>query len=225
MRIGIDPDHITYADAGRIAEDCGVAAVALHGRTAIQHYSGQADWSAIARLKQLVTSIPVLGNGDIFAASDALAMMAADRLRRCRGGSRLPGPAVVVRRTGGRVRGAPAADPAGPARRWRLILRRHAVLLCEEMGADRGMRDLRKHMAWYFKGFAVGSDRGGLLGMVSTLDELDDLLDRLDLDQPFPVGREGPRGGRGRRSAGSQLPLRLAGRSGVGDRAGGGGAG
>ena len=76
MRIGIDPEHITYTDAGRIAEDCGVAAVALHGRTAIQHYSGTADWDAIGTLKQLVTSIPVLGNGDIFAASDALEMMA-----------------------------------------------------------------------------------------------------------------------------------------------------
>src|SRR6187399_552777 len=75
MRIGIDPEHITYTDAGRIAEDCGVAAVALHGRTAIQHYSGTADWDAIGTLKQLVTSIPVLGNGDIFAASDALEMI------------------------------------------------------------------------------------------------------------------------------------------------------
>ena len=63
MRIGIDPEHITFADAGRIAEDCGVAAVALHGRTAIQHYSGRADWDAIGTLKQLVTSVPVLGNG------------------------------------------------------------------------------------------------------------------------------------------------------------------
>ncbi len=72
MRIGIDPEHITFTDAGRIAEDCGVAAVALHGRTAMQHYSGTADWDAIGTLKQLVTSIPVLGNGDIFSAADAL---------------------------------------------------------------------------------------------------------------------------------------------------------
>ena len=115
MRIGIDPEHITYTDAGRIAEDCGVAAVALHGRTAIQHYSGTADWDAIGTLKQLVTSIPVLGNGDIFAASDALEMMAADRLRRRRRRARLPGPAVAVRRTGGRLRGPTGADPAGPA--------------------------------------------------------------------------------------------------------------
>ena len=79
MRIGIDPEHLTYLDAGRIAEDCGCAAVALHGRTAVQHYSGEADWAAIGTLKQHV-SIPVLGNGDIFAAADALRMMARDRL-------------------------------------------------------------------------------------------------------------------------------------------------
>ena len=80
MRIGIDPEHITFTDAGRIAEDCGVAAVALHGRTAMQHYSGTADWDAIGTLKQLVTSVPVLGNGDIFSASDALDDDGAHRL-------------------------------------------------------------------------------------------------------------------------------------------------
>ena len=76
FRVGVDRDHLTYLDAGRIAEDLGVAAVALHGRTVAELYSGQADWSTIARLKEAVTSIPVLGNGDIWEADDALAMMA-----------------------------------------------------------------------------------------------------------------------------------------------------
>ena len=75
MRIGIDDDHVTYLDAGRIAEAEGVAAVALHGRTASQAYSGTADWEAIARLKEAVTSVPVLGNGDIWSAEDALEMV------------------------------------------------------------------------------------------------------------------------------------------------------
>ncbi|HPU12913.1 MAG TPA: tRNA dihydrouridine synthase DusB, partial [Aeromicrobium sp.] len=73
-RKGIDDDHLTFLDAGRIAEDTGCAAIALHGRTAAQHYSGQADWSAIGELKSAVT-IPVLGNGDIWEAGDALAMV------------------------------------------------------------------------------------------------------------------------------------------------------
>jgi tRNA-dihydrouridine synthase len=76
MRKGIDADHLTFLDAGRIAEDAGVAAVALHARTAAEFYSGHADWAAIAALKQAVTSIPVLGNGDIWSADDAVRMMA-----------------------------------------------------------------------------------------------------------------------------------------------------
>ena len=74
-RIGIDHDHQTYLDAGRIAEEAGCAAIALHGRTAQQAYSGNADWTTIAALKAAV-SIPVLGNGDIWEAADALRMVA-----------------------------------------------------------------------------------------------------------------------------------------------------
>jgi tRNA-dihydrouridine synthase len=75
MRKGIDSDHLTYLDAGRIAEDAEVAAVALHTRTVAEFYSGQADWSAIEKLKQVVTSVPVLGNGDIWSADDVVRMM------------------------------------------------------------------------------------------------------------------------------------------------------
>ena len=205
MRIGIDPDHITYTDAGRIAEDCGVAAVALHGRTAIQHYSGAADWSAIARLKEIVTGIPVLGNGDIFAASDALAMMAQTGCDGVVVGRGCQGRPWLFAELAAAFEGRPAPTPPDLAA-VAATLRRHAVLLCEEMGADRGMRDLRKHMAWYFKGFAVGSDVRRDLGMVSTLDELDSLLDRLDLDQPFPVAARGPRGRQGAPQRRVQLP-------------------
>ncbi|MFD7418434.1 tRNA dihydrouridine synthase DusB, partial [Kitasatospora purpeofusca] len=75
MRKGIDDDHLTFLDAGRIAVEEGVTAVALHGRTTAQHYGGTADWDAIARLKEHVPEIPVLGNGDIWCADDALRMM------------------------------------------------------------------------------------------------------------------------------------------------------
>ena len=205
MRIGIDPDHITYTDAGRIAEDCGVAAVALHGRTAIQHYSGAADWSAIARLKEIVTSIPVLGNGDIFAASDALAMMARTGCDGVVVGRGCQGRPWLFAELAAAFDGRPASTPPDLAA-VAATLRRHAVLLCEEMGADRGMRDLRKHMAWYFKGFAVGSDLRRDLAMVSSMDELDILLDLLDLDQPFPVAAQGPRGRQGAPQRRVQLP-------------------
>ena len=196
MRIGIDPDHHTYLEAGRIAERAGAAAVALHARTAIQHYSGTADWSAIARLKEHVTQIPVLGNGDIFAAGDALAMIAATG---CDG-------VVVGRGCQGRpwlfaeLAAAFAGEPPPPApdlAQVCRVLRRHAELLVQEMGPDRGIRDLRKHIAWYLKGFAAGSDLRRSLGMVSGLGQLDDLLGQLDGDQPFPAGAQGPRGRQG----------------------------
>jgi nifR3 family TIM-barrel protein len=205
MRIGIDPDHVTYPDAGRIAEDCGVAAVALHGRTAIQHYSGSADWSAIARLKEIVTSIPVLGNGDIFAASDALAMMAGTGCDGVVVGRGCQGRPWLFAELAAAFEGRPAPAPPNLAP-VAGTLRRHAELLCEEMGYDRGIRDLRKHMAWYLKGFAVGPDVRRDLGMVSSLDELDRLLGRLDLDQAFPAAAQGPRGRQGAPQRRVQLP-------------------
>jgi len=196
MRIGIDPDHRTFEDAGRIAQDAGVAAVALHGRTAVQHYSGQADWSAIARLKEVVTDIPVLGNGDIFRATDALAMMAMTGCdgvvvgRGCQGRPWLFAELAAV------FEGRPMPTPPD-LRAVAGILTRHAELLCQEMGPDRGIRDLRKHIAWYLKGFAAGSEIRRELGMVAGLDQLASLLGKLDLDQPFPQAAEGPRGRQG----------------------------
>ena len=196
MRIGIDPEHVTYQDAGRIAQDCGVAAVALHGRTAIQHYSGTADWDAIATLKQLVTDVPVLGNGDIFSAADALAMMAHTGCDGVVVGRGCQGRPWLFADLAAAFEGRPAPTPPN-LRAVAGILRRHAELLCQEMGPDRGIRDLRKHIAWYLKGFAAGSEPRRRLGMVGSLDELDDLLDQLDLDQPFPAAGDGPRGRQG----------------------------
>ena len=196
MRIGIDPEHITYLDAGRIAEDCGVAAVALHARTAIQHYSGIADWAAIGRLKQAVTSVPVLGNGDIFAAADAPAMMA---MTGCDGvvvGRGCQGRPWLFAELAAAFDGRPAPTPPD-LRAVAAILRRHAQLLCAEMGDHRGIRELRKHIAWYLRGFAVGSEPRRRLGMVCSLTELDELLGQLDLEQPYPVAAEGPRGRQG----------------------------
>ncbi len=196
MRMGIDDDHITFLDAGRIAQSCGVAAVALHARTAIQHYSGTADWDAIARLKDQVTEVPVLGNGDIFAAADAIEMMARTGCdgvvvgRGCQGR-----PWLFAELASAFDGGLPPEPP--DLRGVAGVIRRHAELLCEEMGPDRGIRDLRKHVAWYFKGYAVGSELRSRLAMVSSLDELDELLAGLDLDQPFPAAALGPRGRQG----------------------------
>jgi nifR3 family TIM-barrel protein len=205
MRVGIDSDHITFLEAGRIAEGEGAAAVALHARTAAQAYSGQADWSRIAELKQAVTSIPVLGNGDIWSAEDAVRMV---RETGCDG--------VVVGRG---CLGRPwlftdlAAAFAGSEARVRpslrevvAVLRRHAEYLVEfHEDEGRGCREIRKHIAWYLKGFSVGGEMRHRLGLVDSLAALDDLIATLDLDQPWPG--EAAEGQRGRAGSARQVAL------------------
>ncbi|MDR7189916.1 nifR3 family TIM-barrel protein [Microbacterium sp. BE35] len=199
MRKGIDADHLTYLDAGRIAEDAGVAAVALHARTASEFYSGQADWSAIARLKEAVTGVPVLGNGDIWSADDAARMMdetGCDGVvvgRGCLGRPWLFGDLA-------RALGGPGAAPAEPVDATlgfvSRAFRRHAELLVEFFeDEDRGCRDIRKHVAWYFKGYPVGGELRASLATASSLAEIDDLLATLDADAPYPgSAAEGQRG-------------------------------
>ncbi|MEV7108290.1 tRNA dihydrouridine synthase DusB [Streptomyces atroolivaceus] len=194
MRKGIDDDHITYLDAGRIAVEEGVTAVALHGRTTAQHYGGTADWDAIARLKEHVPEIPVLGNGDIWSADDALRMMretGCDGVvvgRGCLGRPWLFGDLVSAFEGTG-TRQAPALRQVAD------VMLRHATLLGEWIGDEsRGVIDFRKHVAWYLKGFAVGSDMRRKLAVTSSLEELGGQLQELDLDQPWPEGADGPRG-------------------------------
>ncbi|QUF08091.1 tRNA dihydrouridine synthase DusB [Actinosynnema pretiosum subsp. pretiosum] len=196
FRIGIDDEHLTYLDAGRIAEDEGAQAVALHARTAAQRYSGTADWSAITRLKEAVTSIPVLGNGDIFSARDALDMVARTGCdgvvvgRGCLGRPWLFGELQAA------FRGEPL--PAPPTLgKVADILWRHGALLADHLGEEKGVRDLRKHMAWYLKGFPVGGDLRRSLAMVSTLAELQDLVGLLDRTAEHPSDADGPRGRQG----------------------------
>ncbi|MGL4256495.1 MAG: tRNA dihydrouridine synthase DusB [Microbacterium sp.] len=199
MRKGIDVDHLTYLDAGRIAEDAGVAAVALHARTAAEFYSGEADWSAIAALKEAVKSVPVLGNGDIWSAADAARMMSETGCdgvvvgRGCLGRPWLFGDLARELGGPGAASGAPVDATLGFVAR---AFRRHAELLVEFFeDEDRGCRDIRKHVAWYFKGYPVGGDVRARLATVSSLAEIDDLLATLDLDAPYPgAAAEGQRG-------------------------------
>ena len=194
-RIGIDDDHLTYRDAGLIAQEVGAAAIALHGRTVVQHYSGTARWEAITDLKELVTDIPVLGNGDIWSAEDAIDMM---EQTGCDG-------VVVGRGCQGRpwlFADLAAAFAGRPDRIHPTLgevattLRRHAELLVEFFEDEgRALRDLRKHVAWYFKGYPVGGQMRHRLATMESLADLDAKLAELDWGSPYPgAAVEGPRG-------------------------------
>ncbi|QLL06878.1 tRNA dihydrouridine synthase DusB [Mycobacterium vicinigordonae] len=196
FRIGIDDEHHTHLDAGRIAEAEGAAAVALHARTAAQRYSGTADWDQIRLLKQQVRSIPVLGNGDIYDASDALAMMAATGCDGVVIGRGCLGRPWLFAELSAAFTGRPAPTPPNLGE-VADVVRRHGALLSEHFGEDKGMREIRKHVAWYLHGFPAGSDLRRGLALVKTLEELDALLDKLDRDIPFPAAANGPRGRQG----------------------------
>ncbi len=196
FRVGIDEDHHTHLDAGRIAEAEGAAAVALHARTAAQRYSGSADWEQIAQLKQQVRTIPVLGNGDIYDASDALAMMASTGCDGVVIGRGCLGRPWLFAELSAAFTGRPAPTPPTLGE-VADIIRRHGRLLAAHFGEDKGMRDIRKHIGWYLHGFPAGSDLRRALALVRTLAELDCLLERLDGAVPFPDAATGPRGRQG----------------------------
>ncbi len=196
FRIGIDDAHHTHLDAGRIAAEEGAAAVALHARTAAQRYSGTADWEQIAALKAHVTSVPVLGNGDIFDADDALTMMAATGCDGVVIGRGCLGRPWLFAELSAKFTGRPLPVPPTLGE-VADIIRRHGELLTDHSGEDKAMRDIRKHIAWYLHGFPAGSDLRRALALVKTRAELSELLDRLDPDVPFPPAATGPRGRQG----------------------------
>ena len=196
MRIGIDDEHLTYIEAGRIAAKAGVTWVALHARTAEQMYSGKARWQAIKTLVDELRefNVPVLGNGDIWSAQDALEMVKETGCagvvvgRGCLGRPWLFGQ-LAAAFAGKEIPKDPGLEVVSQ------IIKRHAVLLCELYGEYKGIRDIRKHMAWYLKGFSVGNQLRTSLAMVESLENLDFLLAKLDTNQAFPeVVVDKPRG-------------------------------
>lgn len=204
MRKGIDADHLTFLESGKAARDAGVAAVALHGRTAADYYSGKADWDAIAELRAALPDVQVLGNGDIWSAQDAVNMMKQTGVdgvvvgRGCLGRpwlfadlenafrSYLENPNANIDYSQVQPNLGEVAD----------AFKQHAELLVEFFGDElRACRDIRKHVAWYFKGYPVGGSLRAALASVETLTQMDELLGTLDRTMPYPGDEaEGPRG-------------------------------
>ena len=206
MRVGIDSDHHTFLESAKSAADLGVTWVALHARTAAQLYEGRSDWNKITELVEHLsnTDVPVLGNGDIWSGEDAVRMMSQTGCagvvvgRGCLGRPWLFAD-LVSSINGENKRVNPNLFEV------RNIMLRHGQLLVEYFeNEDRAMRDIRKHMAWYLKGFSVPREIRSPLGMVESLSHMQELLKGLE-DQPYPqaVG-DGPRG---RTSHGREVKL------------------
>ena len=201
MRKGIDADHLTFLEAARIAAGAGVSSIALHGRTASEFYSGKADWDSIAELKATISDVPVLGNGDIWSGDDAVRMMdqtGCDGVvvgRGCLGRPWLFADLEVAmrRRAGEQIEATTVMPTLGYVGH---ALRRHTELLTEFLESEEhACRDIRKHVAWYFKGYPVGGEWRARMALVMSIQEMDDLLGELDADSPYPgLEAEGPRG-------------------------------
>jgi nifR3 family TIM-barrel protein len=183
FRMGIDDDHLTFLDTGRIAEAEGCAAVALHARTAEQLYSGDARWWAIGELAAAV-GIPVLGNGDIWEAADAVAMMTTTGCagvvvgRGCLGRPWLFGDLAAA------LSGRPVPDPPKLGEVI-AIMGEHLDLLVDWFGEDRAVREFRKHGGWYLTGYPVGPGVRGAVAQLSSRDQLAELLAGVDPDAPM----------------------------------------
>lgn len=198
MRLGVDHGLFTFLEAGRIAEGEGAAAVALHARTAAMLYSGQAEWDRIGELKAVVTSIPVLGNGDIFQATDALAMM---RQTGCDGvviGRGCLGRPWLFRELAELFEGRTPAPPPTLGEVADVMIE-HARLLVSLRGEALAMPEFRKHAGWYVTGYAVSPKERQSLCRIDSLDGLECLLASLDPSLTVdPASLGAPRGKSGK---------------------------
>lgn len=203
FRMGINEELRTDLEAGRIAQEEGCSAVGLHARTAAQLYDGLARWEAIAELKSRL-SIPVLGNGDIWEAQDALRMM---RQTGCDGvivGRGCLGRPWLFRDLSAVFEGKEPEDPPDLGQVCQVMLR-HARWLCEWFGDAPAMRAFRRYTSWYTKGFRGSAAMRQALMRIQTYDDLVAVVARLDPRQPFPP--EAMRVPRGKSSGTQQVSL------------------
>ncbi len=198
FRIGIDDEHLTYLDAGRIAADAGVAAVTLHARTAAQRYSGHARWEEIQKLVNELSDseVKVFGNGDIFAAADARAMMDETGCDGVQVGRGCLGRPWLFAQIAAELNNLPIPNSPTLGELCNII-ERHAALLVEQEGEYHGCRDMRKHMAWYTRGYPVGGQTRRALTQIDSLAALAKVLDEFRESTELPNDAEGARGRQG----------------------------
>lgn len=181
IRKGFDDAHVNAVEIAKILEDCGVAAVAVHGRTREQYYSGKADWEIIRKVKEAV-SIPVIGNGDVYSPKAAVEMLEQTGCDGVMIGRAAQGNPWLFREIRhyletGEELPRPSMDEV------KEMILRHARLQVEYKGPDVGMREMRKHVAWYTAGFPHSAKLRSEVNAVGTLEELGELLQNWTLDR------------------------------------------
>lgn len=173
MRMGWDEASVNYLDAGKMAQDCGAAAVTLHARTRSEMYSGRAHWEAIAELSARL-SIPVIGNGDVESAQDAQEMLRQTGCYAVMVGRGAMGNPWIFRDWQRARQGLP---PAAPSPRERIeTAHAHARALVAHKGEYIGLREMRKHAAWYLKGLRGSAQVRVCVNLAQSLEELSDIL-------------------------------------------------
>jgi nifR3 family TIM-barrel protein len=181
FRKGWDDDHVNAVEFALCMQDAGAAAVTVHGRTREQFYSGVADWDILARVKAAL-HVPVIGNGDVFEAKDALALMKHTGCDAVMVGRGAQGNPWLF----GQIQSLLAGEEPQPVtiRQRIAIARRHSVELCALKGESIAVQEMRKHISWYIKGIPQAARWRAHLNTLNRMEEIDVLLDRLEQETP-----------------------------------------
>ncbi len=176
IRSGFDEEHINAPEVAKIAEESGASAIAVHGRTRKQYYSGHADWAVIARVKDCV-NIPVIGNGDILTPQDVINMKKQTNCDAFMIGRGARGNPWIFKEIKEYFRSGTVSDRPDLYEIKRTMLR-HAQLMIEFKGEFTGIHEMRKHVAWYSAGLPDSARLRNLINRVESYEELKNLLDR-----------------------------------------------